>query len=229
MIAILSSITGSMKDTMKSLDDLQQASIKAYGKKKKNPPQLTQIVEIRQTLQVYWRDIAKFMKEECYQTANKVRDLQEAGGTAGLIEALQRLETAAEKCSDDAKVLVGQHDEFIQFFGTRGLRLSASDPVMASFTNACEDLRTGLIDLDALIEEQRQACATGRKNYRPAMLETFKRVGEEWNDYVKKIKEISAHIKRFSDDIGPGVEKPRVLRVLRVVISSCSVIDVTLY
>jgi hypothetical protein len=203
MIEILSGVTESMKASKRYLDDLQQASIKAYGKRK-NSPHLTQIVEIRQALQAYWRAVANFMADECYETASKVLDLQDTIVPTQLIAVLSELEVLAENFCFKAKALIRQQDVLIEFFGAPNVRLPKGD-AMTGFMLACGALRTGLIDLLALIEEQCQACATYqttiRTNYNPTMLDGFILLGKEWGPYVSKINETWAEIQKLSDDI----------------------------
>jgi hypothetical protein len=210
MSTILSSITQSVRDSKKFLDDLQEASIEVSSKKKKNPSQPIQILEIRQQLHFYWGNVANFMQIECYQTANKVVGLQDAESPYQLITALAELKTAAEECIVQAKTLVGQHDAFIQFFRTHAVHLPRSDAV-ASFTNGCGALRAGLVDLLALIEKQRRACATSQTtNYTPARLEEFIALGEEWKPHVTKVNETYIRLKSLTNDIkGSGVKGPK--------------------
>ena len=202
-----------MKNSKQSLDDLQEASIKAGGEK---PPQLPQIVQIRRYLHHYWGEIATFMQEEGFQTANQVVCLQDMKGPAELIIALEELKTKVEECSVKAKALVAQHDEFIRFFGQRNIPFHGSDPIITSFTEACGALRAALIDLLGLIENQCEACAayqtTAHTNYTPAMLEELIVFGKEWNPYVAKAKQTHAHLKKLSEYIiAPGVKQPTPL------------------
>jgi hypothetical protein len=212
MIAILSRITESTKDSKQYLEDLQEASINAYGRKKYSP-QLPQIVQIRQDLHLYWGDVANFLRVECFQTAHRVVGLQIVKRPSELITALGELQAEAENCSFRGKALVGQHDEFIRSFTARNIRFPGSDATTASFTRACGSLRAGLIDLLVLIEDQCQACATYermvRTDYRPAMLDEFTLLGKEWRPYAVKTRETYSYVKTLSDDIiGSGEERP---------------------
>jgi hypothetical protein len=205
MSTILSNITQSVRDSKKSLDDLQEVS-----SKKKNPLQL---VEIRQSLHLYWANVANFMQIECYQTTNKVVSLQDATLPSELITALEELKAEAERCIIQARTLVGQHDEFIRFFRTRvrAVPLAESDALVAGFTSACAALRAGLIDLLDLIDNQRKACSTSqaaaRTNYTPAMLEEFVALGKEWKPHVTKANETYIQLKTLSNDIKGSVVK----------------------
>jgi hypothetical protein len=196
-----------MRNSKRCLDDLQEA-INAVGKK--NPPQLLEIAKIRQRLHRYWGDVANFMQVEGFQTTKEVVGLQYAEGPSQLITALGQLKAKVEGCRVKAEVLVGQHDEFIRFFGERNLRFR--NPIIASFTQACRALRAGLVDLLTLIKEQCKACATYeitvRAGYKPIMLDRFARLGKEWKPYVAEAKETHKHIKKLSDDIiVPGVKQ----------------------
>jgi len=206
MIEILSGITESMRHSKQYLDDLQEASIKVSGNK--NSPPLPQIVEIRQDLQLYWAQVANFMQVEYYQTVNEVACLQDATGPTDLISATQQLEASAEECSLKAEALVGQHDAFMRSFGAGNLRFLGSDALIASFMQACGDLRAGLIDLLDLIEKQREACAAYqtrvRTNYKSAMLDEFTLLGKQWKVYAAKAKETYSHINKLSHDIMPA-------------------------
>ena len=193
-----------MKNSKQYLDDLQEASIKAAGKKK-NPPQLPQIVEIRRSLHLYWDEVANFMQVECYQTVNEVACLQDAKEPSQLIGAIKELEISGKKCSVKAKALVGQHDAFIRSFTARNIRFQGSDGIIARFTQACGALRAGLIDLFGLIEKQRQACAayqtTASTNYNPAMLVEITRIGKQWKLYAVNTRETYTHIHKLSEDM----------------------------
>jgi hypothetical protein len=184
------------------LDDLQ--AVKASSKK--NPPQL---VEIRQSLHLYWGNIANFMQIECYQTTNKVVGLQDARLPSELITALGELKAEAEHCITQAKTLVGQHDEFIRFFRTRtrAVPLAENEAFVAGFMSACGDLRAGLIDLLALIDMQRRACTAARTNYTPAMLQECIALGRGWRAHVTKVNEAYIQLKTLSTDIKPVPKK----------------------
>jgi len=210
MSTILSSITQSVRDSKKLLDDLQEVSIKASSKKKNLP----QLVEIRQSLNLYWGNVANFMQNECYQTANEFALIQEPKLPSELITALEESNAVAKDCTIQAKTLVGQHDEFIRFFMTRAraVPLAESGAFLAGFMSACGALRAGLIDLLALVDKQRQVCTTfqtmARTNYTPAMLEEFNAFGKEWRPHVTKVKETYIQLRTLSNDIqGSGVKK----------------------
>jgi hypothetical protein len=198
-----------MRDSKQYLDDIHNASIKAYGKKK-NPPQLPQIVQMRQHLHLYWEHVANFMQIECYQTTNKVVDLQSAEGAAQLITALKELNDEADKCIIQVNTLIGQHDEFIRFFRAQNIEFHGSNAIISSFTQECGVLRAGLMDLLTLIGQQGQICATyetmARTNYTPAMLKKSIDLGKEWKPHATKAKETYIQLKKLSDEInGSGV------------------------
>jgi hypothetical protein len=203
MIAILSRIIESMEESKRCLDNLQGASTKIHDNK--NLPLLHQT---RQDLRFYWTDVGDFMQTECIQTANKVVGLQDAKAPSQLLVALGELKAEAEKCSLRARALVDRHDEFIRSFTARNIRFRGSDAIIANFKRACGQLRAGLIDLRALIDQQCQACATYQKtvqtNYKPAMLGEFTSLGKQWRPYEAKLLETYVQIRTLSDDIEPG-------------------------
>jgi len=188
------------------LDDLQEASIR----KKKKSPQLPQIVQIRQQLHTYWGGIANFMQIECYQTVKTVINLQDVKGPVDLITAIESLEAEGKNCSMHAKRLVGQHDQFVQFFPRRNIRFPGSDTIIANFMQACAALRAALVELSALIDKQWRACAIyktrARSNYTPALLNEITLLGKQWQPYRTKINETHGDARKLSNDISIGVQ-----------------------
>jgi hypothetical protein len=151
------------------------------------------------------------MQVECFQSVSEVARLRDATGPADLILAIQQLDISAEKCGVEAKNLVNQHDAFMRSFKARKIRFRGIEAPIALFTQSCDSLRAGLMDLHDLIDTQRNACAayqaTARATYKASMLGEVVRLGNKWQPYADKAKETHLKIRKLSNQI-VGVTQP---------------------